>query len=157
MKKILMFMFTVGVLAVAAVATTAIVHADAAMEKNEVKGLIKSAYLNGAFNDLNTASMKMGFHPVFKIHGVSDDGELREYPIADWVKSIEKRKALPDFKPEKWDYKFVYVDVTGVAASAKIELYKDGKHIYTDYLSLLKLKDGWKITDKVYFQHTNTD
>jgi hypothetical protein len=155
-KKIVVF--SVGILAVAAIATTALVYANADMEKNEVKSVIKSAYLNGAFNDLDTESMAKGFHPVFKIHGVKD-GELQEYPIADWIKSIEKRKASPDFKPEdqKWDYKFAYVDVTGVAASAKIELSKDGKHIYTDYLSLLKFKDGWKITDKVYFRHADTD
>ena len=92
---------------------------------------------------------------------VGDPTGLRDpvSPIANWIKSIEKRKASPDFKPEdqKWDYKFAYVDVTGVAASAKIELSKDGKHIYTDYLSLLKFKDGWKITDKVYFRHADTD
>ena len=147
---------SVGILALAVVATTAFVYANADMEEDEVKSLIESAYLNGAFNDLDTKSMRGGFHPVFEIHGVKD-GELSQYPIDAWIKSIDKRKASPDFKPEdqKWDYKFVYVDVTGVAASAKIELSKDGKHVYTDYLSLLKLKDGWKITDKVYFQHTN--
>lgn len=150
------FSISIGILALAVVATTAFVYANADMEKDEVKSLIKAAYLNGAFNDLDTESMREGFHPVFKINGVKD-GELSQYPINDWIKSIEKRKASPDFKPEdqKWDYKFVYVDVTGVAASAKIELSKDGKHVYTDYLSLLKFADGWKITDKVYFKHTD--
>lgn len=147
-------LLSVGILALAVVATTAYVYANADMEKDAVKGLIKSAYLNGAFNDLDTKSMAKGFHPVFEIHGVRD-GELSQYPIADWIKSIEKRKASPDYKAEKWDYKFAYVDVTGVAASAKIELSKDGTHVYTDYLSLLKLKDGWKITDKVYVKHTD--
>jgi hypothetical protein len=153
MNRILMF---VGTLAVAAIATATLVHADADMEKNEVKSLIESAYLNGAFNDLDTASMKMGFHPVFKIHGVKE-GELMAYPIADWIESIEKKKASPDYTPKKWDYKFAYVDVTGIAASAKIELSKDGKHVYTDYLSLLKFEDGWKITDKVYYRHADSE
>ena len=79
-KKILML--SVGLLAVAAIATTALVYANADMEKNEVKSLIKAAYLNGAFNDLDTESMAKGFHPVFKIHGVKD-GKLAEYPIAE--------------------------------------------------------------------------
>ncbi len=48
------------------------------------------------------------------------------------------------------------MDVTGNAAVAKIELFKDSKHVYTDYLSLLKFSDGWKITDKVYFRHGDT-
>ena len=50
----------------------------------------------------------------------------------------------------------VFVDVTGNAAVAKIELFKDSKHVYTGYLSLLKFGDGWLITDKVYFRHGDT-
>ena len=101
--------------------------------------------------------MRAGFHPAFKIHGVKDDA-LREYPIDDWIAGIEKRKAAPDFDPadQKWDHKFVLVDVTGNAAVVKIELFKDSKHVFTDYLSLLQFSDGWKITDKVYFRHTDT-
>ena len=29
-------------------------------------------------------------------------------------------------------------------------------NVFTDYLSLLQFSDGWKITDKVYFRHTDT-
>ena len=77
-------------------------------------------------------------------------------PIDDWIAGIEKRKASPDYKPEKWDYRFVFIDVTESAAVAKIELSKDSKHIFTDYLSLLKFDEGWKITDKVYHRHAET-
>jgi hypothetical protein len=141
-------------LLLAVVVAKALVFAEADMEKDEIKSLIEAAYINGAFNDLDTKTMRKGFHPVFKIHGVQD-GSLREYPIDDWIAAIEKRKAAPDYKPEKWDHKFVLVDVTGVAAVAKIELFKGSEHVFTDYLSLLKFKDGWKITDKVYFRHTD--
>jgi hypothetical protein len=101
--------------------------------------------------------MREGFDPSFAIHGVQD-GTLGKVPIDEWIQGIEKRKSAPDFDPtdQKWDHKFVFIDVTGVAAVAKIELSKDGKHIFTDYLSLLKLADGWTITDKVYYRHPDT-
>ncbi|MEM7355177.1 MAG: nuclear transport factor 2 family protein [Acidobacteriota bacterium] len=35
----------------------------------------------------------------------------------------------------------------------KIELSKDGKLVYTDYLSLLKFDSGWRIVAKVYHSH----
>ncbi len=35
----------------------------------------------------------------------------------------------------------------------KIELSKDGKLVYTDYLSLLKFDSGWRIVAKVYHRH----
>ncbi|MCG8606119.1 nuclear transport factor 2 family protein [bacterium] len=127
---------------------------DAARE--DVQSLIESAYLNGAFNDLNTEAMKQGFHSEFAIFSAKGE-ELQKYPIATWIDRIEKRKAKPDFDPNssKWDYKFSQIDITGGSAAAKIELFKDSELVYTDYLSLLKFDSGWKIVAKVYHKHTD--
>ena len=157
MKRISLLSLSVLALFAVALTSNAMLYSEADVDKAAVETLIEGAYLNGAFNDLNTKAMRAGFHPVFKIHGVKDDA-LREYPIDEWIAGIEKRKAKSDFDPadQKWDYKFAFVDVTGNAAVAKIELFKDSEHVYTDYLSLLKFSDGWKITDKVYFRHGDT-
>jgi hypothetical protein len=136
-------------------AAAAFVESEADVARSEIEALIEASYVNGAFNDLDTKSMRAGFHPVFKIHGVGDDGKLSTYPIDEWIAGIEKRKAAPDFDPkdQKWEHRFTLIDVTGVAAVAKVELFRNSRHVFTDYLSLLKLGDGWKITDKVYYQH----
>lgn len=120
----------------------------------DVTALIERCYINGAFNDLDPAAMKEGFHPDFAIF--SADGEaIRRYPIAEWAGKTEERKASADFDPakNKWEHKFASVDVTGGSAAVKVELFKDGKHVYTDYLSLLKFDSGWKIVAKVYHKH----
>ena len=86
----------------------------------------------------------------------SPKGEaIKKYPIADWVKRTAERKAADDFDPAKnvWQHHFASVDVTGNAASVKIELSKDGKKVYTDYLSLLKFDSGWRVVAKVYHRH----
>jgi hypothetical protein len=139
------------------VVTEAMMSSDKEAAKSAIKSVIEASYINGAFNDLDTMTMRKGFHPSFAIHGVQEDGTLRKYPIDEWIAAIEKRKTSPDFDPanEKWDHEFVLIDVTGDAAIAKIDLHKDGKHIFTDYLSLLELEDGWIITDKVYHRHTH--
>jgi hypothetical protein len=139
-------------MAVAVTGAKAAPETDAATQ--EIQSLIEASYINGAFNALDTKTMREGFHPSFAIHGVRD-GALSRYPIDEWIAGIDKRKAAADFdaSKEKWDHKFVFIDVTGNAAVAKIELSRQGKHVYTDYLSLLKLADGWKITDKVYYRH----
>jgi hypothetical protein len=123
-------------------------------ETEAVKTVIESSYLNGAFNDLDTKAMANGFHPDFAIFSAKGES-LEKYPIKDWIERVEKKKAAPDFDPkaQKWDYKFKNVDVTGNSAIAKIELRKDGKLVYTDYLSLLRFDSGWKIVGKVYFKH----
>lgn len=121
----------------------------------EVKELVYNAYINGAFNELNADAMRKGFHEDFAIY--SPKGEaISKYPIANWADGVAKRKASNyDAKDpkNKWDHKFANVDVTGHAAQVKVELFNQGKHVYTDYLSLLKFESGWRIVAKVYMQH----
>ncbi len=130
--------------------------ADNSSAREEITRVIEASYIHGAFNEQNTEAMRNGFHDIFKIHGVRD-GKLSTYPIADWVKGIESEKAKDSYKQQTWEHSFPMIDITGNAAVVKVELLKveNGKktHVYTDYLSLLKFNDGWKITDKVYNQH----
>jgi len=123
-------------------------------DKADIETVIKTSYFNGAFNDLDTEAMREGFHPEFAIFS-ADGEELSRYPIDVWIKGIEKRKQDPNFDPSKakMECKIVSLDVTGGAAAAKIEISKDGRLVYTDYLSLLKFSDGWKIAAKVYQSH----
>jgi hypothetical protein len=135
--------------------STSFLSAD---DKADIENVIKSSYFNGAFNDLDTESMRKGFHPDFAIFSASGN-KISRYPIDTWIKNIEKRKQAANFNPgsQKMDCKIASLDITGGSAAAKIELSKDGKMVYTDYLSLLKFDNGWKIAAKVYFAHPKSD
>ena len=131
--------------------------AEEASEESEIetiKKVIEASYIHGAFNELNPEALERGFHPDFAIFSPNGE-EIRKFPIADWVQRTRENKAKPDFDPEKnrWHHTFASLDVTGEAASAKIELYKDGKLVFTDYLSLLKFESGWRVVAKVYHRH----
>lgn len=121
----------------------------------DVKELVLKAYVNGAFNELDVDAMRKGFHEDFAIYSANGEA-ISKYPIKVWADGVEKRRAknynAKDDK-NKWDHKFVSVDVTGNAAQVKIELFNQNKHVYTDYLSLLKFESGWRIVGKVYHQH----
>ncbi len=125
---------------------------DAAV--GEIKSLIESSYVHGAFNALDPEALEHGFHPDFAIFSPKGE-DIRKYPIAKWVEGTAKRKASADFDPATnlWQHRFVSVDVTGHAASVKIELSQDGELVYTDYLSLLKFDSGWRVVAKVYYHH----
>jgi hypothetical protein len=122
--------------------------------ETEVKELIEAAYIHGAFNELNPEAMANGFHKDFAIFSAKGE-ELSRYEIEDWVAGVQKRQESEKFDPKNnvWERKFDIVDVTGTSAIAKVELSNDGKHVYTDYLSLLKFDTGWKIVAKVYTKH----
>jgi protease I len=48
--------------------------------------------------------------------------------------------------------KFLNVDVTGNAASAKFEFYVGSKLTFIDYMSLYKYDGTWKIVSKIYYR-----
>ena len=121
---------------------------------DEVRAVVEASYINGAFNALDPDAMKSGFHPDFAIF--SADGEkIKKYPIGEWVAGVTKKKASPDFDPADnvWEHKLPIVEVTGAAAAVKVELYRNGTLVYTDYLSLLEFDSGWRIVAKVYHRH----
>jgi hypothetical protein len=110
--------------------------------------------LDGAYNDLDTESMRKGFHPDFAIFSASGN-TISRYPIDTWIKSIEEQKRSANFDPEssRMDCRITSLDIAGGSAAARIEISKDGKMVYTDYLSLLRFDEGWKIVAKVYHAH----
>lgn len=125
-------------------------------EEEAIKEKILNGYVHGAFNELNPEAMTDTFHEDFAIF--SPNGEdIRKYPISTWVESTRERKADPEFKAEDnvWEHKFKKVDVSGHAAAVELELYRNGDHVFTDYLSLLKFDNGWKVVAKVYYRHEN--
>jgi len=148
MKKTMLVMLVT----IIAVSFIGVIHGQD--DKAEVKNVIQKSYFNGAFNDLDTEAMRQGFHPDFAIFSAKGT-EISKYPIATWIEGIEKRKQDANFDASqaKMDCKIAHLDVTAGCAAAKVEIFKDGKQIYTDYLSLLKFDDGWKIVAKVYHAH----
>lgn len=119
-----------------------------------IKNLIEKSYFNGAYNEYDTKSMREGFHKDFAIFYAEGGDTLGKYPINDWIAGIEKRKAKPDFDQKKREWKGIikFVDITGGSAIAKVEMSKNKKLTYTDYLSLLKFEKKWKIVGKVYHE-----
>jgi len=148
MKKILMIVLFVTL----AISLTLFSAGDA--EKNEIEKVVKNCYFNGAFNKLDYRAMEKGFHEDFAIFSAKGN-DLSRYEIADWIASVKKRSGDSSYDKSKaaMDCRIVSIDITGGAASVKVEMSKKGKMIYTDYLSLLKFADGWKIAAKVYHGH----
>ena len=125
-------------------------------EKEAIKTVIQTAYVDGLQNKGDLSKTEEGFHPGFNLLGVRNNNTLSKFPSYTWVEYARiKQKENPDppVENEKVTCEFVMIDITGNAAVAKIELFKDSKKIYTDYLSLYKFNEGWRIVNKIYFAH----
>lgn len=80
--------------------------------------------------------------------------DFRGTAIKSMIGSIEASKAKnPEPPSHETTHEFAMVDVTKNAAVAKIKIFRDGKHIYSDYMALYKFDDGWKMVNKIYAEH----
>jgi hypothetical protein len=123
-------------------------------DESAIKQVINSAYVEGIQNNGSIDGIRKGFHPTFTMLRLVDN-DVKPYPIEEWITAIEKRRAeaKPDAKTIRTDAKILNVDVTGNAAVVKLELYREGKHTFTDYIVLYKFTEGWRIVSKSYYRH----
>lgn len=122
-------------------------------DTDQIKDVINKAYIEGLHNGGNLDETRKGFHPGFDLL-ILKNNQMEKLPIYNWIESTEKkRKESPTPSPIKTVVNFVNIDITGTAAVAKIELSREDKLIFTDYISLYKFEEGWRIVGKIYFKH----
>jgi hypothetical protein len=122
-------------------------------EKQAVMKVVDEAYVQGVHANPSGEAMRKGFHADF-IMFVFDAGKINKVTRDEWISRLEANKAKDGNSPKpvvKAD--FPLVEITGNAAVVKVELHRDGKHIFSDYLSLYKFDDGWKIVGKIFYRH----
>jgi ketosteroid isomerase-like protein len=127
------------------------VRADDA-DQEAVKAVVRSAYIEGVHAKADPALMRGGFHPDFRMFTLRE-GALATLTLDEWAARIEKGARERKGPAPVIRHEFTHVDVTGNAATARVEIHRDGKHVFTDYLSLYRFPDGWKIVGKIFHSH----
>ena len=143
MTKTLLFLFLL-----AAALTTFAQSGDEAA----IKSVITSAYIEGLQNRGNVDDIRKGFHPSFTLLRLVDN-DIKPLPIEEWITNLEKAKKDNPAAPPRVDGKFISIDITGTAAVVKLELTRESKKTFTDYLVLTKFTEGWRIISKSYYRH----
>jgi hypothetical protein len=139
--------FAVTVLFVALV-SPALLAEDA--EEAAIIDAINRSYVQGVHVQNSPKLMRSGMHESFVMFSLTDEG-VKQTTRAEWIARIKPR---PEGAPEpniKADIKVL--DRSGNAAIARVELHRDGKHIFTDYISLYRFDDGWKLVAKTFMRH----
>ena len=118
-----------------------------------IKAVVTSAYIEGIQNRGSVDDIRKGFHPSFNMIRLINN-EIKPLPIEEWLTNLEKAKKENPAAPPRTDGKFINIDVTGNNAVVKLELYRENKKIFTDYLVLYKFTEGWRIVSKTYYKHS---
>jgi len=118
-------------------------------------------YFDALKND-DAESLKKALHPKAKWFNAGDKGDLVEISQQRVLANL-KSNAQRHFEIPNASMKIVAIDITGGVAAVKIESeyltvidpkitaklqYKGAK--ITEYLSLVRFDDGWKIVSRVY-------
>jgi len=148
MKKLILFSIILGISIIS-------YSQNIEKEKEEIKRIIQTAYVEGLQNEGDEKKIDEGIHPDFVLLGIGEDGKMWKYPISEWkIKTVEKLKneELPREENKKVSVVFKQVDVTGTAAMVKLEFYVGKELKYIDYISLYKFESGWKMVNKIFYK-----
>ncbi len=147
MKRTLPAVLALLLIAMAAVA------APADDETAAIVAAVDRAYVHGVHIDNDPELMRAGMHDSFVMFVQSEKG-ITQLTRDAWIERLAASKAKETNAPKpeiKAD--ITVLDRSGKAAVAKVALFRDGKQIFTDYISLYRFDEGWKLVAKTFNRH----
>ncbi len=127
--------------------SAAVALAQTNTEDAAIIEVVDRAYVHGVHIDGDAEKMRSGMHESFIMFVRTETG-VNQVSRDTWIERLAASKPRPDTKA-----KIVVLDRTGDAAVVKVELFRDGKQIFTDYISLYRLNGGWKLVGKIFHRH----
>jgi hypothetical protein len=119
-------------------------------EIQAIEAVVRTAYVDGVHAKPSGALMRQGFHPDFRMY-VLREGAVSVLTLDEWAARIDKGAAERKGPAPAVKAEFTRIDGTGTAAVVQLQLHRNGKHIFTDFLSLYRFPDGWKIVAKIFY------
>lgn len=104
-------------------------------------------YLDGLYEG-DTRKLGQAFHEVSHLYSVSDGG-VADVPRDKWFEMVKNRPSAKSKGLTRTD-RIISIDMSGPeAAFVKLECSIHPRY-FTDYLAMLKTKDGWRVVSKSF-------
>jgi len=121
-----------------------------ASDLNDIEQALQT-YFDGMYEG-NTDKLAKVFHDVAHLFGVTD-GKLTDWSRAHWFDVVKSRQSPQQLDLQRNDW-VVQIDLSSpTTAFAKVYCQIPPRY-FTDYLTFVKLADGWRIVSKTF--HTET-
>lgn len=121
-----------------------------ASDLNDLEHAVQT-YFDGLYEG-DTAKLGAVFHDVSHLFSVTD-GALADLPREKWFEFVRSRKSAQNQDLPRNDF-IVHIDRSSpTTAFVKVQCQIPPRY-FTDYLTFVKLADGWKIVSKTF--HTDT-
>lgn len=115
-------------------------------EAAAIEALVQDYFLGMYEGDVER--LRRIFHPQCWLFGENPRGS-HAFPVAGFIDQIAS-EPVPEAEGEPFDMHLVSSDRTGSVAVAKVSVRYQGRR-FTDYLTLQKAADGWRIVGKLFF------
>ena len=122
---------------------------DAPEEAEAIAAAIQGAYVEGIWTTGDEEAAREGFDPSFVMQVSRDEGTL-SVTLDAWLERLGLHGEALD---EGITHEIKVLDQVGSAAVARVLVYRDGKPLYTDYMSLYKRDGDWRIVAKTFHTH----
>jgi hypothetical protein len=133
---------TVAVRAETRVADGGFTGAGPTEDRDAIEAVLR-AYL-GVMDEQSEANIAKSFHPAAFLMSVKASGELNAMTQATWWQRISRPGAGRVDRTST----IRHIDVVGHAAMARIDVARGGNST-TDFFTLLRFPEGWRIVNKV--------
>ena len=116
------------------------------LDERAIRKVLRENYVEGMYIKRDPDVLRAGLASTLVMQ-VFWDGKLSTSTVSQWFERM-KLNRVPTKK--KIESKIKVLDITGVAAVARVDLYVDSKHKYTDFFGLYKTEEGWKMVTKMF-------
>ncbi len=143
----------IAVLAILIITNFCLAGPEATDEVEEVKKVVQESYVEVIYGNGELENLRKGIHPEFNMY-VYYKETFSKRTLSSWIERLEVNRKKNAGKPKRnYRTEYAMIDVTGQTAMVKLIVYEDEQLKFTDYLTLYKVAEGWKIITKQFSMH----
>ena len=128
-------------------------HRDVASDEQRVRALLEDVYVRDMYVKRDRGAFAREFARCFRMLSPTLDGASGDVTDVHWI-GLDKMLAnhpkalLPSVR-----FEVPWVEVAGRAAVARVDVFDAKRHVFTDYVSLYRVKGAWKVVGKLFHHH----
>ena len=121
--------------------------------ERRIRRILEETYVQDMYVPRGRTTFSPEFHRSFRMLVPEFDGQTGRIADVDWVAPGAERRADPKAIEASTEFDISILDVTGKVGIGKVEVHRDGRLIYTDYVIFCKVAGEWKVVGKAFHPH----
>ncbi|OOF41431.1 hypothetical protein BKK47_01280 [Rodentibacter mrazii] len=118
-------------------------------EYKAIEQVLLNEYSEGG-KQAKSEIMQPAFHEVATMYSVDENGAIAGGSVTESLFPVIDNHFTPSENPT---VAIAYIDITGNAASARVDTDNLSGYGFTDYFNLLKINGTWQIVSKIFHAH----